>query len=51
MSYLYLFEVRNGIMFVSDLRQFGGFLRVIRFPPPQYNLNIVESGAKHHFKT
>jgi hypothetical protein len=22
------------IKFVSDLRQFGGFLRVLRFPPP-----------------
>jgi hypothetical protein len=22
------------IMFVSDLRQVGGFLRVLRFPPP-----------------
>jgi hypothetical protein len=32
------------IKFVSDLRQVGGFLRVLLFPPP----NIVESGVKHH---
>ena len=31
--------------FVSDLRQVGGFLGVLRFPPP---INIVESGVKHH---
>ena len=35
------------IKFVSDLRQIGGFLRVLRFPPPikltpQYNWNIVK---------
>ena len=30
----------------SDLRQVGGFLRVLRFPPP-IKL-IVESGVKHH---
>ena len=40
------------IKFVSDLRQVCGFLCVLRFPPtikpPQYNLNIVESGVKHH---
>ena len=40
------------IKFVSDLRQVGGFLRVLRFPPPikltpQYNCNIVESGVTH----
>jgi hypothetical protein len=35
-------------MIVSDLRQVGGFLRVLRFPPPLYNWNIVESGVKHH---
>ena len=39
------------IKFVSDLRQVGGFLRIIRFPPPinltpRYNWNIVESGLK-----
>ena len=38
------------IMFVSDLRQVGGFPRVFRFPPPikqtgRYNWIIVESGA------
>jgi hypothetical protein len=42
------------IRFVSDLRQVGGFLRVLRFPPPikltavRYNWNIVESGVKHY---
>ena len=40
--------------FVSDLRQLGGFFRVLRFPPPIkltatiYNWNIVERGVKHH---
>ena len=37
---------------MSDLQQVGGFLRVLRFPPPikltEYNWNIVESGVKHH---
>jgi hypothetical protein len=47
------FESRPGrgvqhyvIKFVSDLRQVGGFLKVLRFPPPikpPYNWNIVES--------
>ena len=36
------------IKFVSDLRLIGGFLRVLRFPPPRYIWNIVESGVKHH---
>ena len=41
------------IKFVSDLCQVGGFLRVLRFPPPMkltatYNWNIVESCVKHH---
>jgi hypothetical protein len=42
------------IKFVSDLRQVGGFLRVLRFPPPIkmtttiYLKNIVENGVKHH---
>jgi len=41
------------IKFVSDLQQVGGFLRVLRFPPPRnltprYNWNIVESGVKHN---
>ena len=42
------------IKFVSDLRQFGGVLLVLRFPaiikkwPPRYNWNIFESGIKHH---
>jgi len=33
------------ITFVSDLRQVGGFLRVLRFPP---HINIVESGVNNH---
>ena len=41
--------------FVSGLRQVDGFLRVLWFPPPikqpQYELNIVESGVKHHKTT
>ena len=40
------------IKFVSDLRQVGGFLWELQFPPPNwppwYNWNIVESGIKHH---
>ena len=36
------------IKFVSDLWQIGGFLRVLQFPPPRYNWNIVESGVKYH---
>ena len=53
------FESRSGrgaqhyvIKFVSDLRQVGGFLWGLRFPPwnknwtPRYNWNIVESGVK-----
>jgi hypothetical protein len=41
------------IKFVSDLWQVCGFLWVLRFLPPiklttTYNLNIVESGIKHH---
>ena len=35
------------IKFVSDLRQVGGFLWVLRFLH-QYNWNIVESCVKHH---
>ena len=53
------FESRSGrgvqhyvIKFVSDLRQVGGFLRVLRFPPPiqppRYNWNVVASDVKHH---
>jgi hypothetical protein len=36
--------------FVSDLRQVGGFLRVLQFPPPIKLVawNIVESGIKYH---
>ena len=41
------------IKFVSDLQLVGGFLRVLRFPPPikltpRYSWNIVESDVKHH---
>ena len=44
------------IKFVSDLRQVGGFLPVLRFPPlikliPLYNWKIVESGVEHHKPT
>ena len=57
------FESRPGrgvqhyaIKFVSELRQVGCFLRVLRFPPTikltatiiRYNWNIVESGSNHH---
>jgi hypothetical protein len=41
-------------MFVSDLRQVGGFIRVLRFPPSikltalDKTKNIVESGVKHY---
>jgi hypothetical protein len=38
------------IKFVSDLRQVGGFLRVLQFLPP-IKLNVVESGVKHHTPT
>ena len=39
--------------FVNDLRQVGGFLRVLRFLPPikltaTIYLKIVESGVKYH---
>ena len=42
------------IKFVSDLRQGGGFVRVLWFPPsknawpPRYCWNIVESGVNHN---
>jgi hypothetical protein len=44
------------IKFVSNLQQVGGFLWVLRFPPPKnwpprYNWNIVESGVKYHKPT
>ena len=35
---------------VSDLWQVGSFLRVLVFPPPRYNLTIVNSGVTHHNK-
>ena len=31
----------------SDLRQVSGFLRIIWFPPPRNNWNIIEIGVKH----
>ena len=40
--------------FVSDLRQVGGFLRVLRFPPPIKLTDMIllkrlfESDVKHH---
>jgi hypothetical protein len=42
------------IKFLDDLRQVGGYLQVIRFPPPiklTRTTNIVESGVKHHKQT
>ena len=41
------------IKFVSDLRQVGGILQVLQFPPPiklttTIYLKIVESGVKQH---
>ena len=42
------------IKFVSDLRQVGGFLRILRFPPPikltPHNLTekLLKSYVKHH---
>ena len=44
---------RYVIKFFSDLWQVGGFLWVLRFPPPvkwppRYSWNIVESGIKYH---
>ncbi len=43
----------NQLEFVSDLRQVGGFLLVLRLTPrktwpPWYYWYIVESGVKHH---
>ena len=38
------------VKYLSNLRQVGGFLRVLRYPPPikLTAINIVESSAKHH---
>jgi glyoxylase-like metal-dependent hydrolase (beta-lactamase superfamily II) len=41
------------MMFVSDLLQVGGFLWVLRFPPPiklttMILLKYCDSGIKHH---
>ena len=50
----YVYSIQHYVIkFVSDLRKVGGYLRLLRFPPPikltpQYNWNIVESDVKHH---
>jgi hypothetical protein len=42
------------IKFVSDLRQVGGFLRVLRFPPPiktdrhDITEKLLKYGVKYH---
>ena len=36
------------IKFVNDFGQVGGFLRILWFPPPRYNWNIVENGVNHN---
>jgi hypothetical protein len=56
--YFLISLITNGVQhyvikFVSDLRQVGGFVRVLWFHPPikltsRYNWNIVESGVKAH---
>ena len=49
-----VYSIQHYIMyFVSGLRQFGGFRRVLRILPPinwplRYRWNINESGVKHH---
>ena len=49
-----VYSIQHYVMkFVSDWRQVGFFLRVLRFPPSinwpsRYNWNIGESGVKHH---
>ena len=51
---IWLYSILHSVIkFVSDLRHVGGFLRVLRFPPPiflppQYSWNIAESGVKQH---
>ena len=45
--------VLNTKLYVSDLRQGDGFLRILWFPPPinwqpRYKCNMAESGVKHH---
>ena len=37
-----------GIKFDSNLWHVGGFFRVLRFPPPIYNWNMIKSGVKQH---
>ena len=44
-----VYSIQHYVMkLVGDLRQVGGFLRILRFPPPRYKSKIVESGVKHH---
>jgi len=50
-----VYSIQHYVMkFVSDLREVGGFYRVLRFPPrkknwpPRYNWNIVKSVVKHY---
>jgi hypothetical protein len=33
-AYVEVYPIKHVIKFASDLRQVGGFLRVLRFPPP-----------------
>ena len=36
------------LKFVNDLRQVGGFLRLLQFPPPiKLTTTITENGVKH----
>jgi hypothetical protein len=53
------FESRSwqGVLYATfdnDLQQVGGFIWVLRFPPPMkqtvtiYNCNIIEIGVNHH---
>jgi hypothetical protein len=51
--YLYILpyiSLQMYVLYLSYLRQVGGFLRVLWFPP-RYSWNIVESGVKHHNPT
>ena len=47
-----VYSIQHYVMkIVSDLRQIGGFLRVLLFPPPikpTATRNIVESSVKRH---
>jgi hypothetical protein len=52
-----MYSIQNYVIkFENDLRRVGGFIGVLRFPPPikltaRYNRNIVESGVKHRKPT